>query len=266
MAKYGILTLETKRSILLEGERQAMARRAKASGPVSVTEAIAYLRVSTAGQAASGLGLEAQAARIEAHCKGQGWTLVETFTDAGVSAKTLHRPALQKALAALRPGRVLVALKLDRLTRTARDLDDLTARVLAAGGEWATVEENYNTSTAMGRFMVRVVADIAQMEREVIGERTSAALQAKKARGERLGTTPLGYRTIETATGKRVVKDPYEQETVRMARELFNAGKSYRAIAAELTAAGRTTKRGGKWHAETVACLIRTRYLEEIAA
>ena len=157
---------------------------------------------------------------------------------------------------------MLVALKLDRLTRTARDLDDLTARVLAAGGEWATVEGNYDTSSAMGRFMLRVVADIAQMEREVIGERTSAALQAKRARRERLGTTPLGYRT----EGRRVVTDPHEQETVRMARELFDAGRSYRAIAAELTAAGRTTKRGGRWHAETVACLIRTRYLEEIAA
>jgi DNA invertase Pin-like site-specific DNA recombinase len=243
-----------------------MARRTKASEPVSVTEAIAYLRVSTAGQAASGLGLDAQRTRVEAYCTAKGWTLVETYIDAGVSAKTLDRLELQKAIAALRPGRVLVALKLDRLTRTARDLDDLTDRVLAAGGEWATVEENFDTSTATGRAMVRLVAVLAQMERELIGERTRVALQAKRTRGERLGTTPLGYRTEETATGRRVVMDPHEQETVRMARELFNAGRSYRAIAAELTAAGRTTKRGGRWHAETVACLIRTRYLEEIAA
>jgi DNA invertase Pin-like site-specific DNA recombinase len=243
-----------------------MARRATASEPVSVTEAIAYLRVSTTEQAGSGLGLDAQRARIEAYCTAQGWTLAETYTDAGVSARTLDRPALAAAIAALRPGRVLVALKLDRLTRTARDLDDLTARVLAAGGEWATVEENFNTSTAMGRAMLRVVAVLAQMEREVIAEHASDALQAKRARRERLGTTPLGYRTEETATGRRVVTDPHEQETVRMARELFDAGRSYRAIAAELTAAGRTTKRGGRWHAETVACLIRTRYLEEIAA
>jgi site-specific DNA recombinase len=244
-----------------------MARKiTKTQEPREVTEAVAYVRVSTQDQADSGLGLEAQKARIGAYCTAQGWTLAEVFTDAGVSAKTLDRPALKAALAALRPGRVLVALKLDRLTRTARDLDELTARVHQAGGEWATVEGSYDTGSAMGRFMLRVVADIAQMEREVTAERTVAALQAKKARRERLGTTPLGYRTVETPDGRRVEKDPQGQETVRTARRLFDAGKSYRAIAAELTATGRPTKRGGRWQAETVRYLIRERYLEEIAA
>jgi hypothetical protein len=153
-----------------------MARRAKAREPVPVTEAIAYLRVSTVKQAASGLGLEAQAARIEAYCKGRGWKLVETFTDAGVSAKTLDRPELQKAIDALRPGRALVALNLDRLTRTARDLDDLIARVQATGGEWATVEGNCDTSTAMGRCIMRLMAEIDQMEREIIAERGDRGL------------------------------------------------------------------------------------------
>jgi len=240
--------------------------KAKMQERTEVTEAVAYIRVSTQEQADSGLGLEAQKARIAAYCAAQGWHLTEVFTDAGVSAKTLNRPALQAALEALRPGRVLVALKLDRLTRTARDLDDLTALVHKAGGEWATVEGSYDTASAMGRFMLRVVADIAQMEREVIAERTSAALQAKKARGERLGTTPLGYRTVETPEGRRVEVDPEEQTTVETARALFDAGHSYRQIARELTAQGRRTKRGGPWYAETVRCLIRNRYLEGVTA
>lgn len=243
-----------------------MARRAKMSEPTEVTEAVAYVRVSTQDQADSGLGMEAQKARIAAYCTAQGWTLEEVFTDAGVSAKTLDRPGLKDALDALRPGRVLVALKLDRLTRTARDLDDLTARVLQTGGQWATVEGQYDTGSAMGRFMLDLVARLAQMEREVTAERTSAALQAKRSRRERLGTTPLGYRTVETAEGRRVEADAEGQETVRMARALFNAGKSYRAIAAELTAAGRPTKRGGAWHPETVRYMVRERYMEEIAA
>lgn len=243
-----------------------MARRAKMNEPTEVTEAVAYLRVSTQEQADSGLGLEAQRARVEAYCTAQGWKLVSVHTDAGVSAKTLERPALRAALDTLCPGRVLVALKLDRLTRTARDLDELTALVHRNGGEWATVEGAYDTATAMGRFMLRVVADIAQMEREVTAERTSAALQAKRSRRERLGTTPLGYRTVETAEGRRVETDAEGQETVRMARALFDSGKSYRAIAAELTAAGRPTKRGGAWHPETVRYMVRERYMEEIAA
>jgi DNA invertase Pin-like site-specific DNA recombinase len=210
--------------------------------------------------------MEAQRARIAAYCTAQGWNLVDVFVDAGVSGKSLDRPALKAALASLRAGRVLVALKLDRLTRTARDLDELTARVHENGGEWATVEGSYDTGSAMGRFMLRVVADIAQMEREVTAERTSAALQTKKGRRERLGTTPLGYQTIETPDGRRVVLDAKEQSTVELARSLFDAGKSYRAIAADLAAAGCQTKRGGRWAPQTVRNLVNVRYLEEIAA
>jgi len=243
-----------------------MKRRPSGTEPTAVTEAVGYIRVSTQDQADSGLGLEAQKARIMAYCEAHGWRLLTIHTDAGVSARTLDRPALQAALEDIHHGRVLVALKLDRLTRTARDLDEFTARVQERGGDWATVEGNYDTSTAMGRFMLRVVADIAQMEREVIAERTVAALDAKRARRERLGTTPLGYRTVETSEGRRVEIVPEEQATVRMARDLYDAGLTYRAIALELIAAGRSTKRGGTWHPETVRYLIRERYLEEIAA
>lgn len=250
----------------LRRPRATAGRRPLGSEPAAITEAIGYIRVSTQDQADSGLGLEAQEARIKAYCEAHGWHLAAVHTDAGVSAKTLDRPALQAALEGIRPGRALVALKLDRLTRTARDLDELTGCVQEHGGDWATVEGSYDTSTAMGRFMIRVVADIAQMEREVIAERTAAALDAKRARRERLGTTPLGYRTVDTSEGRRVEMDAEEQTTVRMARALFDNGKTYRAIARELTDAGRPTKRGGAWHPETVRCLIRERYLEEIGA
>lgn len=242
-------------------------RNRKRTEATEITEAIAYARVSTQEQARSGLGLEAQEARIRAFCEAQGWRLVHIYRDAGVSAATLNRPALKEALDALRPGRVLVALKLDRLTRTARDLDDLTQAVDNRGAAWATVEDNFETRTAMGRAMLRIVATLAQLEREVIAERTVAALEAKRNRRERLGTTPLGYRTVEAGDGaRRVEPDPDEQETVRMARDLFNRGLSLRAIAQELRKAGRRTKRGGDWHAETVRLLVRDRYLETIGS
>jgi DNA invertase Pin-like site-specific DNA recombinase len=231
-----------------------------------ITDAIGYLRVSTSDQADSGLGLEAQRRRIEAYCTAQGWNLVEVVTDAGVSAKTLRRPGLLKAIGMLYPGRTLVSLKLDRLTRTARDLDDLSAMVAKQGGEWATVEGQYDTASAMGRFMLRLVSEIAQLEREVTAERTTAALAEKKSKRERLGTTPLGYRTVQTDAGAQLVSDEAEQETVRMARELRAAGLTLRAIAARLASAGRTTKRGGRWQPETIAKVLRTRYAEELAA
>lgn len=231
---------------------------------VAITQAVGYIRVSTEEQANSGLGLEAQSARIKAYCIAQGWELIALHTDAGISAKTLNRPGLKAALDALAPGRILLALKLDRLTRTARDLDDFTAQVQKQNGQWATVEGQYDTSTAMGAFMLRLVADIAQLEREQTAERTSAALQAKKVRKERLGATPLGYKTIDTPEGKRVIVDPEEAKTVQLARDLYNSGLSLRKIAAQLTAAGRKTKRGGLWYASNVSCLMYDRYLEEI--
>ena len=99
----------------------------------------------------------------------------------------------------------------------------------------------------MGRLMVKIVADIAQMEREVIAERTCVALETKALWGERLGTTPLGYTTKQTPDGPIEVADPDGQETVRIARQLRQADTSYRMIAAALPTAGRNTKRGGKW-------------------
>lgn len=242
-----------------------MARRNRVREEIEVTEAIGYIRVSTQEQADSGLGLEAQKARIEAYCVAQGWKLVSLFTEEGVSAKTLQRPALTAAIDALRPGRVLVALKLDRMTRSVRDVYTLDEMTEGRGAAWVSIVEKIDTTTAAGRMFRTMLAAFAEFEREQTAERTCAALLAKKARGERLGTTPLGYRTVETPEGRRVEADIEEQKTVRMARELRGAGLSLRAIARELTEAGRPTKRGGRWQAETVAYLIAPRYLEEIA-
>src|SRR5689334_22340398 len=129
-----------------EWREHHMANRRKAQ---EVTEAVIYCRVSTDEQAKSGLGLEAQEARCRAWAAANGYDVAAVFVDEGASAKTLKRPELAKALAALKPGRVLVAYKLDRLTRTQADFPALAARVEAAGAEWATVEERFDTSTAM---------------------------------------------------------------------------------------------------------------------
>jgi site-specific DNA recombinase len=231
---------------------------------VEITEAIGYVRVSTQEQAESGLGMEAQRRRLELYAESKGWHVVAIYQDAGISAKTLKdRPGLTQAIAELRPGRILLAYKLDRLTRTARHLDDLTALVEERFSAWACVEGDYDTSSAMGRFLADLVARIAQMERELIAERTSAALETKAIKGERLGATCLGYKTETGDDGQKVVVvDPIAQETVRMARALRSSGKSFRAVAAELTAAGRKTMRGGAWHASTVRLLIEPRYIE----
>ncbi len=116
--------------------------------------AIGYVRVSTEDQAQSGVSLEAQRHRIEAYCTAHGLVLTRVEADAGISArKTTNRPALQRALGALGNGEAagLVAVKLDRLSRTTRDVLDLVAR--AELERWAlhSIDERLDTSSAQGR-------------------------------------------------------------------------------------------------------------------
>ena len=224
--------------------------------------AIIYCRVSTNEQASSGLGLEDQQRRCIGYCQAQGWRVAGIFVDAGISASTLTRPELDKAIASLTPHSVLVVLKLDRLTRTVADLAPLSERIEAAQAEWASVQEKFDTSTATGRLMLRMMLELSQWEREVIGERTASALQQKKFRGERLGTTPLGY---QTASDGKVVVDALGQAAVARARELRHQGLTLRAIAKTLTDEGHKTARGGKWAAETVSLILKPRYIERIS-
>lgn len=225
-------------------------------------EAVIYVRVSTTEQELSGLGLADQEARCRGYCAAQGWTVTGVYSD-GVSGKTLDRPELARALEALPRHGVLVALKLDRLTRSVADLAPLAERIAAKGADWVAVAENYDTSTATGRLMLRMVLELSQWEREIIAERTVAALQAKRSRLERLGTTPLGFRT--DAEG-RVTADPEGQETVARARELRQAGLTLQSIADRLHHEGRRTGRGGRWRTETVRRLLAVRYLERVVA
>lgn len=225
-------------------------------------QAIIYCRVSTQEQADSGLGLEAQEQRCRSYCVANNWSIAGLYVDAGISAKSIDRPQLQHALEALTPNSVLVVLKLDRLTRSIADLQPLSEQIDRAGAEWVSVQEKFDTSNATGRLMLRMILELSQWEREVIGERTSSALQQKKRRKERLGTTPLGFTTVE----KQVVALPSEQVTVARARELRQQGLSMRKIAAKLTDEGHKTKRGGKWQAETIAKILKPRYVEQISS
>lgn len=242
-----------------------LSKGAKPGAPVEITEAVGYIRVSTEEQAEGGLSLETQRSRITAYADMMGWQMVKVFEDAGISGKTLDRPSLHSALRSLQPGRAMIVFKLDRLTRSVKHIYELVETIDSTGGNWVSVMEQIDTSSATGRLMLGLIVQLSQWERETIAERTATVLADKKKRRERLGTTPLGYRTIETESGgKKLEADPEEQETVRLARELRTGGLSFRRIAAILCEAGRSTKRGGKWEAATVARLIQTRYVETL--
>lgn len=216
------------------------------------TRTIAYVRVSTDKQAEHGVSLEAQRAKVEAYAALYDLDLVAVEIDAGVSAKSLDRPALARALAELEAGRAdaLLVVKLDRLTRSVRDLGELVERCTREGWALLSVSDAIDTRTAAGRLVLNVLASVAQWEREAVGERTKAALDHKRSRGEVAGTVPYGLRLA--ADGVHLEAEPAEAAAVELVRELRADGVSIRQIAERLNAKGAPC-RGGRWHPTTVA-------------
>ncbi len=151
---------------------------------------VGYARVSTAEQAQSGLGLEAQRAAIVRWAGERGATLT-IFEDAGITGTSMEkRPALALALDAARDGAVLVAYSLSRFARSTRDMLTIAERLKRQGADLVSLTESIDTTTATGRLVFTLLSALTQFERDLTAERTKAALAALKARGVRLGRPP----------------------------------------------------------------------------
>ena len=198
------------------------------------TRAVGYIRVSTERQASEGVSLAAQSAKLQAYADLFDLELVAIEVDAGESAGSLERPGLQRALARLDAFEVsaLVVVKLDRLTRSVRDLCDLVDTYFRDGQHsLLSVSEQIDTRSAAGRMMLNMLTVIGQWEREAIGERTKAALEHKRNLGEHTGgAAPYGYRV----TDGKLEPITEEQNTIATARALHARGMSLRSIAAAL--------------------------------
>lgn len=225
-----------------------------------------YIRVSTREQATEGLSLDGQRRKLTLYAGSNDLMLGPIHEDAGASAKTIDRDGLSAALRAIRDGESvgLVVIKLDRLTRSLRDLDRLLAEYFgptARNGRPATLislNESIDTRTAMGRFALTLIVLIAQWERETIVERTREAFDLKRARGERLGTIPYGFRLDDDLT--TLVEDESEQQVLGIVSESRTAGRSFRQIARDLTDRRIPTRKWAypglgihPWQASTVA-------------
>ena len=237
-----------------------MAKRTANKGSEGKNRAVVYCRVSTDEQATEGVSLDAQEATLRAYCTLRSLDVAAVVLDAGVSGgKPLAaRTGGRRVLDLVESGEVgsVVAYKLDRLFRDACDC-------LAVTAQWDRQEvalhlvdlggQSIDTSTAMGRFMLTVLAGAAEMERNQIRERTTAALAHKASKGERVGQVPFGYHVA--ADGVHLECDDAEHRVVEIVRALNAEGLSIRAIAARLTA-DEVPARGKRWHPTTVARLL----------
>ncbi len=223
-----------------------------------MTRVIAYCRVSTDEQASTGVSLAAQETKLRAYCMAMDLDLVRVECDAGASAKTLDRPALQRALAALDANEAdaLVVVKLDRLTRSVRDLADLLENYFSADHGLISLGESVDTRTAAGRLVLNVMTSVAQWEREAIGERTSTALQHMKTQGKRVGAVPYGYQLAED--GETLVQHPLETIHRQCARDLRAQGLSLRAVSERLAGVGVFSRSGKPFAPEQIARMTAT--------
>jgi len=219
--------------------------------------AVGYVRVSTDHQADGGESLDVQRNKVTAMAEVQGAELVELIEDAAESAKDLRRPGMSHLLEMVDAGAVDIVIvhKLDRLTRSVRDLGDLLDRFERRGVALVSVNESLDTGTAAGRLVLNIMGAVSQWEREAIAERTRDALQSKKAKGERVGTVPFGFTVARD--GVRLLADDCEQAVLALARDLRAAGESLRAIARHLNRKGMTTRSGSAWRHEYVRNILR---------
>lgn len=204
---------------------------------------IGYTRVSTEEQAQGGISLDAQAAKVRAYCALYEHDLVDLVVDAGESASSLERPGLQRVLRMLERGEAdgLVVTQLDRLTRSLADWLELL-KIFAGDGRarLLSVGDYVDTSSPIGRFVLIVRVAVSQLEREMTGDRTRAALSHKKDKGERLGAP--------------AVDDP---GVIARVLELDHQGQSLRGICRVLEQDGWPTLKGGPWSPSTVTGLLK---------
>jgi DNA invertase Pin-like site-specific DNA recombinase len=218
-----------------------------------MNQAIGYVRVSTQGQADEGVSLASQRARIKAWCLANEFELLAIHEDAGLSGASMgRREGLHAAIKAATKGVALVTYSMSRLARSTRDMLELADTLERQGADLVSLTEKIDTTSAAGRMVFRMLAVLSEFERDLVGERTKAALMHKKSKGEVYGPTPFGFRAVD---GK-LIEVQSETKAVATIARMRKRKLTYRDIARQLNADGVAGKRGGRWHASTVRYLL----------
>ena len=150
----------------------------------------------------------------------------------------------------------VIISKLDRLTRSVKDLAELLERFQRRGVSLVSVAESLDTGSAAGRLVINIMMAVSQWEREAIGERTKDAMQHKRRNGQRVGNIAYGYRM--SADGKHVELEPGEQAALAQIRRLRDEGRSLREIAAALNGQALRTRRGSGWRHDHIVRIVRS--------
>jgi site-specific DNA recombinase len=225
-----------------------------------LTAVIGYVRVSTTRQRDEGVSLAAQEARIYrwAADRGVEAARVTICRDEGISgSKASNRPGLARALdlATAARGRALIVYSLSRLARSIKDTLAIAERLERAEADLVSLSEQIDTTSAAGKMLFRLLAVLAEFEKDLATERTEGAIAFKRSKGQRVGQVPYGFRV--GADGATLEPDPAEVAAIEAVDQLSASGLGSRAIAREMDARGFATKLGGLWSESTVRQLLK---------
>jgi DNA invertase Pin-like site-specific DNA recombinase len=214
-----------------------------------------YIRVSTEEQAVEGYSISGQRERLKAFCVAQSWETIKFYVDEGISGRSTERPALKKLMKDIEDGLidVLLVYRLDRLTRSVRDLHDILDFLEKHNCQFRSATEVYDTSTAMGRMFITIVAAIAEWESANLGERVRLGQIEKARQGEWSAPAPYGFRKNNQ---KRLEVNPDEIEAVKLMIRKVKEGYSFRQLSMYMQNTSYKPRRGYKWHIASLLDLL----------
>lgn len=217
--------------------------------------AVAYCRVSTADQGAS---LQAQEAMIKRYCELNELELVRVYKEFNVSGgiHLSQRPQGRRMLHQIEVEDIgnVITIKLDRMFRSAIDSLQQTERFMEAETALHILDMQIDTSSPIGKMMLSMMASFAELERNLISERTKSGLQHRKRNRQVYTHTPYGYDRV----GKNLLPNEQEQEAIGVMQQLRAGGISYRGICSYLAEEGIFTKTGkANWTASTVRNILK---------
>ena len=188
-----------------------------------------YVRVSTLDQAREGFSIDEQKERLIAYCKFKGYKIHKIYEDAGISAKNDKREGYQSIIEDVKEGKanIIVAYKLDRITRSVYDIEKLMKFVNDYECDIDCMADESNTTTSNGRMVMRIMTSVSQNEIEKCSERTKVGLSGAIKAGHIPTHTPLGFKR----ENKKLVPDPLTKDIIVRVFNLYLEGKSHQTIA-----------------------------------
>lgn len=186
------------------------------------------VRVSTEDQFRNGHSLDEQKERMLKLCDYKNYEVYKVYEDAGISAKNMNRPAFQEMIQDIKDGKInkIIVYKLDRLTRSIKDLEEICTFLEENNCSLESMCEDINTSTANGKFFIRMLTILAQLEIERTSERTKFGMVGAVKKGHFVGRPPIGYDKVD----KKLVVNDIESEVIRRIFDLYIKGVAANAI------------------------------------